>query len=39
MKYTTRKKAVLLLADGTIFYGKAIGKEGTALEKFALIQA
>jgi carbamoyl-phosphate synthase small subunit len=30
MKYTTRKKAVLLLADGTIFYGKAIGKEGTA---------
>ncbi len=30
MKYTTRKKAILLLADGTIFYGKAIGKEGTA---------
>lgn len=30
MKYKTRKKAVLLLADGTIFYGKAIGKEGTA---------
>ena len=30
MKYKTRKKAVLLLADGTIFYGKAIGNEGTA---------
>jgi carbamoyl-phosphate synthase small subunit len=30
MKYTTRKKAILILADGTIFYGKAIGKEGTA---------
>ena len=30
MKYKTRNKAVLLLADGTIFYGKAIGKEGTA---------
>ena len=30
MRYKSRKKAVLLLADGTIFYGKAIGKEGTA---------
>jgi len=30
MKYKTRKKAILLLADGTIFYGKAIGNEGTA---------
>ena len=30
MKYKSRKKAVLLLADGTIFYGKSIGKEGTA---------
>tara|TARA_R110002020_G_scaffold62599_3_gene167281 strand:+ start:2438 stop:3550 length:1113 start_codon:yes stop_codon:yes gene_type:complete len=31
MKYQTKRKAVLLLADGTIFYGKAIGnKEGTA---------
>ncbi len=30
MKYKSRKKAILLLADGTIFYGKAIGKEGTA---------
>lgn len=32
MKYQTKKKALLLLADGTIFYGKAVGnKEGTAL--------
>jgi len=31
MKYTSRKKAVLVLADGTIFHGKAVGdKEGTA---------
>ena len=30
MKYNTRKKAVLVLADGTIFYGKAIGSDGTA---------
>ena len=31
MKYQTRKKAILLLADGTIFHGKAVGdKEGTA---------
>lgn len=30
MKYKIRKKAILLLADGTIFYGKAIGNEGTA---------
>jgi len=30
MKYQTRKKALILLADGTIFYGKAVGKEGTA---------
>lgn len=31
MKYQTRKKAFILLADGTIFYGKAVGdKEGTA---------
>lgn len=30
MKYKSRKKAVLLLADGTLFYGKAIGNEGTA---------
>ncbi|NND51103.1 MAG: glutamine-hydrolyzing carbamoyl-phosphate synthase small subunit [Flavobacteriaceae bacterium] len=30
MKYLSRKKAIILLADGTIFYGKAIGNEGTA---------
>jgi carbamoyl-phosphate synthase small subunit len=30
MKYKARKKAVLVLADGTIFHGKAIGNEGTA---------
>ena len=30
MRYKSRKKAILLLEDGTIFYGKAIGKEGTA---------
>lgn len=31
MKYKERKKALVLLEDGTIFYGKAVGnKEGTA---------
>ncbi|WP_411768610.1 glutamine-hydrolyzing carbamoyl-phosphate synthase small subunit [Winogradskyella sp. A3E31] len=30
MKYTQRKKALILLADGTIFHGKSIGKEGSA---------
>lgn len=31
MKYQNRKNALILLADGTIFYGKAVGgKEGTA---------
>ncbi|MGC6438564.1 MAG: glutamine-hydrolyzing carbamoyl-phosphate synthase small subunit [Flavobacteriaceae bacterium] len=30
MKYKSRKNAILILADGTIFFGKAIGKEGTA---------
>ena len=30
MKYQTRKKAIILLADGTIFHGKSIGKDGTA---------
>lgn len=29
MKYSTRPKAILLLADGTIFYGKSIGISGT----------
>jgi carbamoyl-phosphate synthase small subunit len=31
MKYLNKKRAIILLADGTIFYGKAVGgKEGTA---------
>lgn len=31
MKYQSKRKALILLADGTIFYGKAVGdKEGTA---------
>lgn len=30
MKYQQRKKALILLADGTIFYGKSIGVEGTS---------
>ncbi|MCH7524859.1 MAG: glutamine-hydrolyzing carbamoyl-phosphate synthase small subunit [Bacteroidetes bacterium] len=30
MKYQIRKKAIILLADGTIFYGKAIGDDGSA---------
>lgn len=29
MKYTSRDKAVILLSDGTIFYGKSIGIKGT----------
>lgn len=30
MKYTKRKKAILLLADGTVFEGKSIGRDGTS---------
>jgi len=30
MKLKERKKAILLLEDGTIFYGKSIGVDGTA---------
>jgi len=30
MKYSQRKKAILLLADGTVFEGKSIGKDGTS---------
>ena len=30
MKYQTRKKALVLLADGTIFYGKSVGIDGTS---------
>ena len=29
MKYTSRDKAIILLSDGTIFYGKSIGIKGT----------
>ncbi|CEN39192.1 glutamine-hydrolyzing carbamoyl-phosphate synthase small subunit [Capnocytophaga cynodegmi] len=29
MKYQEKKKAVILLADGTVFYGKSVGNEGT----------
>jgi carbamoyl-phosphate synthase small subunit len=29
MKYLARKKAVLILEDGKVFYGKAVGKIGT----------
>ncbi len=31
MKYQKLKKAIILLADGTIFHGKAVGKEGNAV--------
>jgi carbamoyl-phosphate synthase small subunit len=31
MKYQTRKKAILLLEDGTYFEGKSIGIDGTAV--------
>jgi len=30
MKYKRKQNAIILLADGTIFYGKAVGKEGSA---------
>ncbi len=30
MKHKIRKKAIILLSDGTIFYGKSIGIEGTS---------
>ena len=30
MQYKNRKKAILLLSDGTIFYGKSVFGEGTA---------
>ncbi|MEP0674882.1 MAG: carbamoyl-phosphate synthase domain-containing protein, partial [Nonlabens ulvanivorans] len=30
MSYLNKKDAVILLADGTIFHGKAIGEGGTA---------
>ena len=30
MQYNKRKKAVILLSDGTIFHGKSIGRDGSA---------
>ncbi|PHQ57340.1 MAG: carbamoyl phosphate synthase small subunit [Lutibacter sp.] len=30
MRYKQRKKAILLLADGTVFEGKSIGRDGTS---------
>ena len=30
MHYNQRKKAIILLEDGTIFHGKSVGKEGSA---------
>lgn len=30
MKYTAKQEAVILLQDGTVFYGKSVGKKGTA---------
>lgn len=35
MKYTNRSQAVLLLKDGTIFYGKSIGIKGTTFGEVA----
>ena len=35
MKYSNRSQAVLLLKDGTIFYGKSIGIEGTTFGEVA----
>ncbi len=35
MKYNNRKQAVLLLKDGTIFYGKSIGISGTTFGEVA----
>lgn len=30
MQYNKRKKAIILLSDGTIFHGKSIGRDGSA---------
>jgi carbamoyl-phosphate synthase small subunit len=35
MKYTTRKPALLMLADGTVFHGKSIGIQGTVTGEVA----
>ena len=31
MTYIKRKKGIVLLADGTIFYGKSVGVKGTVI--------
>ena len=31
MEFKTRKKALILLEDGTIFEGRAVGRDGTAV--------
>ena len=31
MTYKKRKKGIVLLADGTIFYGKSVGVKGTVI--------
>ena len=40
MKYQTKKKALLLLADGTIFYGKSVRgvKKELTSGKYVLIR-
>ena len=38
MEYQERKAAVVLLADGTRFYGKSIGITGTSQVKYVLTQ-
>ena len=38
MKYQNKKKAFILLADGTLFHGKSVGnQDGTRLVKLVLI--
>ena len=38
MGLITRKPAVLVLEDGSVFEGFSLGKIGVAMEKFAIIQ-
>jgi len=33
MEYKKRKKAILLLSDGTIFYGKSVSGEGYCIRR------
>jgi len=37
MKYKSKKAAILLLADGTIFHGKSSGYDGIATGELCLI--